>query len=190
MAVVAWILAASLVVISSLPDLTESFSRYEIPHNLRNIRQQVLRRHNYYRRKHGVPPLKMSRKLNEHCQRRAVRLAKLDRLDHGGAKYAESIAAFPKEGNNGSLGRSVVDSWYSEIEQYDFSNGYYSKDTGHFTQIIWKKTRMVGTGSAVSPKSDRIFVASCYDPPQDNGGTYEENVPRPRVGRYSSRHDC
>ncbi|KAL1460437.1 hypothetical protein MTO96_043286 [Rhipicephalus appendiculatus] len=128
--------------------------------------------------------------MNEHCQRRAVRLAKLDDLDHGGFTYSESLAAFAREDNNGSLGKSVVDLWYSEIKKYDFNNGYYSEDTAHFTQIIWKKTRTVGTGAAVSPKSDRIFVASCYHPGQSESGNYKENVPRPRVGRSYSRHEC
>lgn len=40
----------------------------------------------------------------------------------------------PKDYQNGDASQS----WYDEIEFYDFGKPDFSSETGHFTQVIWK----------------------------------------------------
>jgi uncharacterized protein YkwD len=56
--------------------------------------------------------------------------------------------------------------WYSEIEQYTYgviNSSNWSK-TGHYTQMVWKKTTQVGI--AVAKCSDgAIIIVANYNPP-------------------------
>lgn len=38
----------------------------------------------------------------------------------------------------------AVDSWYAEVNQYNFGSPGWSANTGHFTQLVWKDTTRVG----------------------------------------------
>lgn len=44
-----------------------------------------------------------------------------------------------------------VEGWGDERVLYNFKNGGFSKDTGHFTQMVWKDTYGVGCGAALCP---------------------------------------
>lgn len=39
-----------------------------------------------------------------------------------------------------------VDAWGSEREKYNFKKPGFSKETGHFTQLVWSNTTSVGCG--------------------------------------------
>lgn len=45
-------------------------------------------------------------------------------------------------------GATVVQNWYNEIRNYDFSKATYKPGTGHFTQIVWRESRQLGVGIA------------------------------------------
>jgi hypothetical protein len=81
-------------------------------------------------------------------------------LMHGDSSgYGENLAA----GSN--LGaQQAVDMWASEIENYTYSPAFkFQNDTGHYTQIVWRKTTAIGCASAQCSGSN---VISCrYDPP-------------------------
>jgi pathogenesis-related protein 1 len=42
----------------------------------------------------------------------------------------------------------VVDSWASEVQYYNYSNGDCSDVCGHYTQIVWRDTERVGCAIA------------------------------------------
>lgn len=72
-------------------------------------------------------------------------------------------------------GDDAVDSWYSEIKDYNFNGGGFSSGTGHFTQVVWKSSRELGVGMAKNSKN-QIYVVANYDPPGNYQGQFRENV--------------
>ncbi|KAH3681008.1 hypothetical protein WICPIJ_008016 [Wickerhamomyces pijperi] len=52
-------------------------------------------------------------------------------------------------GENLALGyntTAAVTAWYDEISQYDYNNPGFSENTGHFTQLVWSNSTLVGCG--------------------------------------------
>jgi pathogenesis-related protein 1 len=87
-----------------------------------------------------------------------------DDLDCGlmhaqGTGYGENLAA----GTNVGAARAVS-MWADEKANYTYSPNYtFENDTGHYTQIVWRKTKAIGCASA---KCGSGSVVVCrYDPP-------------------------
>lgn len=73
--------------------------------------------------------------------------------------YGENLAA----GTNVGPERAV-EMWASEKSGYTYEKSYaFSSDTGHYTQIVWRKSTRIGCASA---KCSRSTVVVCrYEPP-------------------------
>ncbi len=73
--------------------------------------------------------------------------------------YGENLAAGTRLGAQGA-----VDLWAAEKKNYTYSAEYvFSGDTGHYTQIAWRKTTHIGCASASCSGSNVIVCR--YDPP-------------------------
>lgn len=52
------------------------------------------------------------------------------------------------QGENLGVGQTTaaaaVDQFYAEIKDYDYKNPRFDMKTGHFTQVVWRSTRLVG----------------------------------------------
>lgn len=148
---------------------------------MRKIQKDVLKRHNKWRRLHGVPPLEHDEKLCRYAQAYAYRLAQTGVIKHRTRiQYGENL--FAASANILRLGlpvsgKLVVDPWYYEITMWDWGKRS-KKGCGHFTQIIWKKSKRLGTGVATNGK--KIFVVCNYDPRGNQNPYFDVNVPRPR----------
>ena len=46
-------------------------------------------------------------------------------------------------------GSEAVQCWYNEIKDYRFGAQGFAMNTGHFTQVVWKKSRKLGVGCAM-----------------------------------------
>lgn len=57
----------------------------------------------------------------------------------------------------------VVQMWYDEIKDYNYSNNSCRSVCGHYTQVIWKNSKRVGCGMAKCGRSE-VWVCN-YDPP-------------------------
>ena len=69
----------------------------------------------------------------------------------------------------------MTESWYQEIQKYDFSNRRnYQPGTGHFTQIVWKNSEEVGFGRAQGTSMN--FAVAMYYPAGNYLGEYETNI--------------
>ncbi|KAJ8286470.1 hypothetical protein GJAV_G00039590 [Gymnothorax javanicus] len=132
--------------------------------------------HNAYRRKHGAPPLTLSRDLCKSAQAWADHLLSMKTLQHSNSKNGENLYYAWSSGHKTPSGKEAVDSWYSEIKNYSFSKPGFGSNTGHFTQVVWKSSEEVGVGLATD--GNTVFVVGQYSPAGNitNQGYFESNV--------------
>ncbi|CAJ0950811.1 unnamed protein product, partial [Ranitomeya imitator] len=145
--------------------------------DIAQFEQDFLAAHNKYRKLHGSPPLQLSRDLCKSAQKWADHLLSIQTLQHSGSKLGENLYYKSSSKPKDLAGHEPVDSWYSEIENYDFSKPGFSSNTGHFTQVVWKDSKEVGFGLAMDGKKVYFLVAQ-YSPAGNitNPGYYERNV--------------
>ena len=130
---------------------------------------KILAAHNGYRKEVGVAPLTWSDDLASHAQEWADYLASL-----GGEEWKHSEDT--GEGENLWRGTSgdytntqMVDKWGKEKENFvegtfpDVSSN--GKKVGHYTQIVWRKTKEVGCAIASAGGYD---ILVCRYSPQGN----------------------
>ena len=88
--------------------------------------------------------------------------------EHGENLYQ----AGPMTGSDGSMAvqkiaaQNVVDSWGSEMKNYDYAGNSCHGVCGHYTQVVWKSTTEVGCGTAVCGNKAQIWV--CRYAPSGN----------------------
>ncbi|KAG0426079.1 hypothetical protein HPB47_017340 [Ixodes persulcatus] len=138
-------------------------------------------RHDYYRKMHGVPELKNDDDLRLLAQEWADHLAAQPegtKLQHRpDNQYGENIYTAASSSSSFILdAQTPVDSWYSEIKDYDYANPESSSDATHFTQVVWKSTTKVGCARSKAASRAAYFVVCNYDPSGNLQGAYEENV--------------
>ncbi|KAG7476793.1 hypothetical protein MATL_G00086690 [Megalops atlanticus] len=139
---------------------------------------EFLERHNTYRADHGAPPLTLSRDLCKTAQEWADHIMSTKTLQHSDTENGENLYYAFSSSKKTLNGKEAVDSWYSEIKNYDFSKPGPSrgKPVGHFTQVVWKSTREVGVGLATDGHT--VFVVGQYSPAGNitNKGYHDKNV--------------
>ena len=81
---------------------------------------------------------------------------------------------FSSNGPPPKVATFACQSWYDEIKDYDFKNGGFSMDTGHFTQLVWKSSKKLGIGKY--EKGSSWVVVGLYDPQGNVRGKYDDNV--------------
>lgn len=134
------------------------------PVNMRGMAAQ----HNVWRAKVGVEPLQWSDALAREAQEWADHLAsKGCKMEHRpatgkwGTKHGENIFWASNMRVTPAL---VVDAWAEEIQYYDTATGKCSGGVcGHYTQVVWRATRLVGCGMARCG-IEEVWVCN-YDPP-------------------------
>ncbi|XP_018084491.1 GLI pathogenesis-related 2 L homeolog isoform X2 [Xenopus laevis] len=139
--------------------------------------QDFVAAHNSYRRKHGAPPLQLSRDLCRSAQQWANHLLSIQTLKHSGGDTGENLYYKYSSNARELPGHEPVDKWYDEIEDYDFSRPGFRSNTGHFTQVVWKESKEVGVGVATDGNG-LFFVVGQYSPAGNitNSGYFEKNV--------------
>lgn len=90
-------------------------------------------------------------------------------------KYGENIYWASGKAVNG---KDPVDSWYSEIKQYNYKNASFSSGTGHFTQVVWNSSLELGVG--VACVGNEVYVVASYYPPGNFSGEFSKNVFPPK----------
>jgi len=143
--------------------------------------KEGLRVHNEYRRKHGVPDLKLSESLCSYAKEWAKTLAREDRFGHRpDGKYGENIyCMWSSDPQQNVTAKDACQSWYKEIKDFTFGAEPRVLKSGHFTQMIWKNSQELGMGLARS-KNGRVIIVANYNPRGNYIGQFAENVPRPR----------
>lgn len=64
------------------------------------------------------------------------------------------------------IAKEVVNSWVSEVKDYNYSNNTCKQGEvcGHYTQVVWKKTKKLGCSMSICPDKGQIWVCN-YNPP-------------------------
>ncbi|KAH7943508.1 hypothetical protein HPB52_009164 [Rhipicephalus sanguineus] len=152
----------------------------EFTPEIKKFQRQVLKATNRARRRHGVRILRQDRQLNRYAQAWALMLALRDAMQHRTSPaYGENLYMWWSTDLKAPITGSVpVKAWYKEIKQYDFANPGFRSNIGHFTQLVWKGSRRLGTGIARSRKGT-IYIVCVYDPRGNMLGQFAEQVPRP-----------
>ena len=138
-----------------------------------SFEEEILSKHNEFRKLHKVVDLKWSNKLQTYTQEWANKLAKENKMYHRSAnEYGENI--YWSMGR-AVLGADVTQAWYDEIKDYSYSSPGFSMKTGHFTQVVWATSTELGCGKAVA-KNGGVYVVCNYNPPGNYQGEFKSNV--------------
>ena len=144
--------------------------------DLQNLRQNALSKHNELRKKHNSPELILSKELNEMAQKYAKILIENNNKQNNHINlYKNKIC-----GENIFLSidkkpEDMFNKWAKEADCFDFSLYKYQKDSGHFTQMIWKETKEVGFGFEFAEEK-RFCGVALYFPAGNVLGEFENNI--------------
>lgn len=126
--------------------------------------QSILAHHNQVRAAVNVPPVTWSPALAGYAQKWAEHLAGgACKLEHrSDSQYGENLF----QGTAGAF--SALDAskaWEAEKMRYKGGAMTVSmiKPVGHYTQMVWRDTRMLGCGEAAC--NNMLIVVCNYDPP-------------------------
>ncbi|XP_011872716.1 PREDICTED: uncharacterized protein LOC105564716 [Vollenhovia emeryi] len=137
--------------------------------------------HNVYRQRHNAPPLTMSPQLCEYAQSWANHLAHTNTFYYRNDRnVGHNLYCRPGSGVPGDItGQEVASYWYSAVRQYDFLKEpdilHANVNAGHFTQLIWARSRYFGVGKACS-RSGKVIVVANYEPVGNVSGQFQNNV--------------
>jgi pathogenesis-related protein 1 len=127
--------------------------------------------HNKLRKGVGVEPLEWSPEIAAYAQKWADRLAAKGDLEHRpiNGEWARIY------GENLAIDRSILacaESWHSEVKDYPsvepIPSDFSTFTAGHYTQMVWRKTKRIGAGVAVvnAGRFKGMTLVVCnYDPP-------------------------
>jgi pathogenesis-related protein 1 len=133
--------------------------------------QRLLDAHNAARAEHCAPPLGWSPAIAATAQRWADTLGQRGcGLEHSSGPLGENLAA-----GTAMTPERAVSIWVEERRGYDFGRGAFSMTTGHFTQVVWRESRLLGCGSAACGGGMKVWVCN-YDPPGNMEGAFPRNV--------------
>jgi hypothetical protein len=172
------VIAAILTVLSSELQLSHAQTNQD-------LERKILDVHNSERAAVGVAPLTWSNNLAAGAQTWAQHLATTGQFAHDpvhtglsctGPCYGENIAGFFNDVSEPNGGQSK---WVAEKSLYHGGPSFYA--VGHYTQMVWQKTKQVGCATAPPngqspPRGHAFSILVCrYDPP----GNYPNELPYP-----------
>lgn len=144
----------------------------------KTVQDACLYIHNSYRLSHGVGELIWKEYLAEAATKIAKELASKSAsvVDVRDEEVPGTSIMLMPTGDFSDVGMeaacyTAAKSWYAEQKSYDFNNPHLTNENMHFTQMIWKGTRDVGFGVAISKASSNLYFVAKYDPP-GNQDTY------------------
>ena len=167
----------SLVYLKNL--VSEKETRNLLDLDLETIRNNMLDTHNYYRKKHQADNLKRNSEIEAIAQEYSKYQSSISTMVHSGNTYKGQSLGENLYSSWGSYqvtvdGKEAVESWYSEIKDYDFDNPGFTKGVGHFTQLIWKGSKELGCGAVC--EKNACYVTCNYYPAGNVLNDFANNV--------------
>ncbi|XP_073321443.1 uncharacterized protein [Pagrus major] len=141
-----------------------------------SFQQEFLATHNALRKKHKTQPMVLDDELTASAQKWADHLLAINTLEHSKTKDGENVFTMYSSETITLTGKEAVESWYSEIKDYDWGSPGFGNDTGHFTQVVWKESTQLGVGLATD--GNQVYVVGQYRPAgnMDEEECFEKNV--------------
>ncbi|CAF1539350.1 unnamed protein product [Adineta ricciae] len=138
------------------------------------FRQEVLNQHNVYRKEQCASSLQRNTTLDQIAQKWSNTLAGLGHLMHSNTTiYGEnSYLEIPFNAVKYN-GARPVEAWYSERSNYTIDN---LEAALHFTQVVWKDSKMIGIGISDVPKNNGLIVVVNYYPRGNYKNQFAKNV--------------
>ncbi len=125
-----------------------------------SMAEDFIQAHNLYREQLGVPALAWSAQLAARAQQWAQHLIQSGSFSpRRDGVFGENLYEIS---GGYSLPSTVVAAWMSEGRNYDRNTNSCSARCGHFTQVVWRGTRLVGCGMARDTRRE-VWVCN-YDP--------------------------
>jgi pathogenesis-related protein 1 len=133
---------------------------------------EIVRAHNAWRQRAGVPPLGWAADLAARAQTRAAYLATHGCVFERGLlpdDIGENLyraGPLQAQGMKDELlvvtAAQVVDTWGAESADYSAARGTCAENRqcGHYTQIVWRTTTEVGCGMSVCPSLGQVWVCN------------------------------
>lgn len=121
--------------------------------------------------------------LSRECATYAESLAGSGKLKHSDTEDGENLAMGCSSKNVEMSAIQATKNWYKEAcsPGYDFTSETNER-TGHFTQVVWKKSKTLGIGKASkfssSTKMYCTYIVARYRPAGNMMNNYRANVPR------------
>lgn len=133
---------------------------------------------NAYRAKNQAPPLVWNPYIVGFSQNWSYYLISQNVFIHSGTPlYGENLAYFQGYGVNPMmLIKKSIDAWYNEIDLYNFNQPGFSKETGHFTCLVWKASTDFGMGISINTTTGAADITMNTTPPGNVIGQFEQNV--------------
>jgi len=135
---------------------------------------------NLYRSYHCVPPLTWSTSLADYAQRWSDTLAQNDGFYHSRGPYGENLSLIGGGYNSEdktSVVINAINMWYNEIRDYDWEMAWFTMETGHFSQSVWKNTRQIGIAIAANSRGNIVVTAEYFPPGNiDSRSYFMQNV--------------
>jgi pathogenesis-related protein 1 len=126
-----------------------------------SIAKDLVAAHNRYRAEVGTPPLVWSDRLATTAQQWATTLIERGMyMPCRDGQFGQNL--FEISGGHATP-TSVVGAWMSEEANYNHQTNSCTARCGHYTQVIWRSTKLVGCGVARNGKRE-VWVCD-YDPP-------------------------
>ncbi|WP_066359869.1 CAP domain-containing protein [Herbidospora mongoliensis] len=112
--------------------------------------------HNEARAFYGAGPVEWDAALREETKAYA-RTCSFMPSDHGN-RYGENLYVTTSQADDTTVLRDAVVAWATEAMKFDAQNHRYSRDVGHYTQMIGAKTGRMAVSIADCP-AGAIFVS-------------------------------
>ncbi len=138
----------------------------------------ALKIHNKARSSLGITSLEWSSKLADEASLYAKTLAINDNglihsNNNSSGENLYMICCYDNDSEFKFILKNASEAWYDEVKDYKYGpiKSYDTKMIGHYTQMIWLKTKLLGIGYAVSSKG-AIYVVARYFPAGNYIGQY------------------
>ncbi|CAL8130314.1 unnamed protein product [Orchesella dallaii] len=146
----------------------------QVPRKATGARWIGVEEHDFLRKSHQCSTTKGdNERLHRAGQRHAEYLASIVRLE--ALSLSQNLAEVWATREEEAV-RKAVRRWYKEESYYDYNYPGFSKETQHYTRLIWNGSTHLGIGVAWNPVKKQFVVVANYDPNGNIYGKFNNNV--------------